>query len=143
MILVDASVFVARLRREEGWRALTAPLAIDAFAIAAITLTEVGLRYRSYAGTAEGMADYAGEIRRQAAEVVPIDADLAVAANDAFARFGKGTGHPARLNFGDCLVHAVAARRRLPLLFKGDDFGHTDLAAHPASQDGAGRTLLS
>ena len=90
----------------------------------------------------EDMRLLVAEIRRQAAEVVPIDADLAVAANDAFARFGKGTGHPARLNFGDCLVHAVAVRRGLPLLFKGDDFGHTDLAAHPASQDGAGRTLL-
>ena len=81
------------------------------------------------------------EVRRAAVDIAPIDAAVAEDATDAFARFGKGTGHPARLNFGDCLVYAVAKRRGLPLLFKGDDFGHTDLTRHPASQDGAGRTL--
>ena len=46
----------------------------------------------------------------------------------AAARFyGKGSGHPARLNFGDCLVYAVAKQRDLPLLFVGDDFVHTDI----------------
>ena len=141
MILVDASVFIARLKREQGWRSLTAPITAGPFAVAAITLTEVGLRYRTYTGTAEGLSAYAAAIRGQAAEVIAIDADLALAANDAFAAYGKSTGHPAHLNFGDCLVYAVARRRDLPLLFKGDDFVHTDLTLHPASQDGAGRTL--
>jgi ribonuclease VapC len=45
----------------------------------------------------------------------------------AFARFGKGRGHPARLNFGDCLSYACAADRLSPILFKGADFTHTDL----------------
>lgn len=46
---------------------------------------------------------------------------------DAFNRYGKGRGHPAQLNFGDCLSYAVAKSRNLPLLFKGDDFARTDL----------------
>ena len=51
---------------------------------------------------------------------------------EAFDRYGKGR-HPARLNFGDCMSYAVAKVRDEPLLFKGDDFGHTDLALPPAS----------
>lgn len=53
-------------------------------------------------------------------------------AQDAFDRFGKGRGHPARLNFGDCLSYAVAKHHGIPLLFKGDDFRHTDI--EPALQ---------
>jgi ribonuclease VapC len=48
-------------------------------------------------------------------------------AADAFTRFGKGTGHPARLNFGDCLSYATALELDASLLFKGTDFAHTDV----------------
>lgn len=47
----------------------------------------------------------------------------------AFARYGKGRGHPARLNFADCLVYAAARSGAQPLLFIGDDFTHTDIAS--------------
>lgn len=46
---------------------------------------------------------------------------------DAYRDFGKGSGHPARLNFGDCFAYALAKVMGEPLLFKGDDFGHTDI----------------
>jgi len=46
----------------------------------------------------------------------------------AYARYGKGTGHPAQLNFGDCFSYAAAKRVGAPLLYKGADFSHTDLA---------------
>ncbi len=59
--------------------------------------------------------------------VVPFDAAMYELASGAFLRFGKGRGHPARLNFGDCLAYAVARSHAVPLLFKGDDFVHTDL----------------
>lgn len=49
-------------------------------------------------------------------------------AREADRRFGKGTGHPARLNFGDCFSYALARERNLPLLFKGDDFALTDVS---------------
>ncbi|WP_147918981.1 type II toxin-antitoxin system VapC family toxin [Ruania zhangjianzhongii] len=58
------------------------------------------------------------------AEVSPEQARLARA---AYRDYGCGSGHPARLNFGDCFSYALAAVARDPLLFKGDDFGHTDV----------------
>ncbi len=58
---------------------------------------------------------------------------MADAAAGAFARFGRASGHPAKLNFGDCLTYGVSTVMRAPLLFKGSDFGLTDVMAHPAS----------
>ncbi|KAA1183923.1 type II toxin-antitoxin system VapC family toxin [Rhizobium tropici] len=54
------------------------------------------------------------------------------AAEKAFDQFGKGR-HPAGLNMGDCFSYAVASVARAPLLFKGNDFGRTDIMRHPAS----------
>jgi ribonuclease VapC len=45
----------------------------------------------------------------------------------AFDLYGKGRGHPARLNFGDCMAYAVAKHHDIPLLFKGEDFARTDI----------------
>ena len=65
--------------------------------------------------------------------VWPIDEPIIRLAADAFERFGKGRGHPAQLNFGDCMSYAVAKRLEAQLLFTGADFVHTDLlAAFPA-----------
>lgn len=50
-------------------------------------------------------------------------------ARQAYSDFGKGSGHPARLNFGDCFAYALAKVKREPMLFKGDDFSHTDVTA--------------
>jgi ribonuclease VapC len=49
-------------------------------------------------------------------------------AREAYRDFGRGSGHPARLNFGDCFAYALARATGEALLFKGDDFGHTELA---------------
>jgi ribonuclease VapC len=49
-------------------------------------------------------------------------------ARDAYRDFGKGSGHKAGLNFGDCFAYALARTTGEALLFKGDDFGHTDIA---------------
>ena len=134
MILVDASVYIARLRREDGWQTLATPLTNTPHAVAASTLCEVGMRVRRVRGSGADMRALVAEVRRQASEVIALSADLAEAANEAFDRYGKGTGHPARLNFGDCLVYAAARARGLPLLCKGDDFPRTDLTLHPSSQ---------
>ena len=57
-------------------------------------------------------------------------------AREAYRDFGRGGGHPARLNLGDCFAYALARKRGEPLLFKGDDFVHTDIEplSLPASQ---------
>ncbi|KGN37371.1 type II toxin-antitoxin system VapC family toxin [Knoellia subterranea] len=60
-------------------------------------------------------------------EVVPFTAEHARAARRAHQRFGRGSGHPAGLNLGDCFSYALAMDEDEPLLFKGDDFGHTDV----------------
>jgi len=57
-------------------------------------------------------------------EVSPRIADIAL---DAYRRFGKGTGHSAALNFGDCFSYALAKYLDAPVLFKGNDFSLTDI----------------
>lgn len=61
------------------------------------------------------------------AEIVPVDAAQLRAARDAHARFGRGSGSSARLNYGDCFVYALAITSGDTLLYKGDDFRHTDV----------------
>lgn len=58
--------------------------------------------------------------------VAPDDRTVSIAFN-AFVVYGKGSGHPARLNFGDVFSYALAKARDLPLLFKGQDFALTDV----------------
>ena len=62
-----------------------------------------------------------------AVEVVAFDAEQARVARQAYRDFGRGSGHPARLNLGDCFSYALASVRREPLLFVGDAFTHTDV----------------
>jgi ribonuclease VapC len=66
--------------------------------------------------------------------IEPVTAEQARIARQAYRDYGKGSGHAANLNFGDCFTYALASDKREPVLFKGDDFGHTDLrsAAQPA-----------
>ena len=59
--------------------------------------------------------------------IEPVDEAQAVVARQAFRDYGKGSGHPAKLNFGDCFSYALASVTGHPLLFKGDDFDHTDV----------------
>ena len=60
--------------------------------------------------------------------MISIGSAEAVLAVDAYAAYGKGTDHPARLNMGDCFAYACAKANGARLLYKGDDFSHTDLA---------------
>ena len=60
-------------------------------------------------------------------DIVPITGEIAHEAVSAFARFGKGRGRDAKLNFGDCLSYACARHHDVPLLFKGRDFAATDI----------------
>ncbi|HEY5484875.1 MAG TPA: type II toxin-antitoxin system VapC family toxin [Propionibacteriaceae bacterium] len=60
-------------------------------------------------------------------EVADLTADQARIARSAHRDFGRGSGHPARLNLGDCFSYALAKQTDEPLLWKGDDFGHTDV----------------
>lgn len=64
---------------------------------------------------------------RAAISIEPVTAKQAAIAREAWRDFGKGSGHRAGLNFGDCFAYALATELRQPLLFKGNDFTHTDV----------------
>jgi len=59
--------------------------------------------------------------------VEPVTHDQARIAREAYRDFGKGSGHKAGLNFGDCFAYALAKSTGETLLFKGNEFGHTDI----------------
>ena len=61
--------------------------------------------------------------------IEPVTEAQAHVAREAYRDFGKGSGHPASLNFGDCFAYALAKVTGEPLLFKGEDFTHTDLTS--------------
>jgi ribonuclease VapC len=74
----------------------------------------------------DGVHDVRLYLHEAGIEIVPVDRDQADAALDAWMRYGKGR-HGATLNFGDCFAYALATARGEPLLFKGEDFAHTDV----------------
>lgn len=68
------------------------------------------------------------ELLEEAGVVIePVTAEQAQLARAAYRDFGKGRGHRAKLNFGDCFSYALARACREPLLYKGDAFTHTDM----------------
>jgi len=67
-------------------------------------------------------------LHRADVQAMPVDAAQVELARSAWRRYGKGR-HPAGLNFGDCFAYALAAASGEPLLFKGEDFTRTDIAA--------------
>ena len=67
-------------------------------------------------------------VRAAELQVEPVTPDQARIARDAYRDFGKGSGHKAGLNFGDCFAYALAKSSGEELLFKGNDFSHTDIA---------------
>ena len=66
-------------------------------------------------------------IARAAITIEPVTEAQARIAREAYRDYGRGSGHLAGLNFGDCFAYALARDKGEPLLFKGDDFGHTDV----------------
>lgn len=65
--------------------------------------------------------------RKMGLTIEPVTEEQARIAREAYRDFGRGSGHPARLNFGDCFAYALAKATGEPLLFTGDDFIHTDV----------------
>lgn len=95
---------------------------------AAHVILEAAMRLSTLLGLEPTVADrLVTRLMREARiSIVPIDEDIAHFAVAAFERFGKGRNREARLNFGDCLTYACAQAHAVPILFKGDDFTHTD-----------------
>ena len=76
-----------------------------------------------------GQHDVGEFLEVAAVRTAPITDKEAHTALAAFSRYGKGRGHPAQLNLGDCFAYAMAKNGRTVLLFKGEDFDKTDIRA--------------
>lgn len=132
MIVLDSSILVGIIKGEQNSDQFLELLAAETCAIGAPTLVEtrawcaMNLNGR----TSRWLEEF---INGDGVSVVPFGRDMADVASQAFAAFGRASGHPAKLNFGDCMAYAVSAVMQAPLLFKGGDFGLTDVMAHPAS----------
>lgn len=127
-MILDSSSVIGTLRRERDYLRLQAALEGAAvISIGAPTLFETGIVAIGRFGR-RGIRLVDGFLDEWEVDVLPFDQRHWLVAADAFARYGKGRRHPARLNYGDCMTYATARLARRPLLFTGEDFARTDLA---------------
>ena len=128
-MILDSSAVMAILNQEEGAdRLLAAAVSADC-RMSVATWLEVCI-------VADARSAAHGErvdrlIRALEVALVPVGAREAQVARAAYQRFGRGSGSPARLNYGDCFAYALSVTSGEPLLFTGDDFTHTDVACAP------------
>lgn len=126
-MVIDTSALVAITLREASRQSLLERIEAAAKrAISSVSLLEAGMVLRARMGESAVPLLYQ-LIEEMGSEVVPFDGLQARLAVVAFGRFGKGMGHRAQLNFGDCAVYALAESRGEPVLATGNDFAATDL----------------
>lgn len=103
--------------------------------LSAATWLESAIRIDMTASPVASM-DFDAFIRESRVSIEPVDEAQVHLARAAYRAYGRGSGHPAGLNFGDCFSYALAKIHAEPLLYKGDDFSRTDLvAAVPSGAD--------
>ena len=126
-MIVDSSALIAILRNEPEAQAFSETIEkAQSVRISAGTLFEASIvadKFRDPRVSArfDEILELSGMV------IEPVTAQHARIARQAYRDYGKGSGHPANLNFGDCFSYALAREKREPILFKGDDFIHTDL----------------
>lgn len=126
-MILDTSAVIAIVSGEPEREALLGALELERdIAISAATRVELAAvlarsRPAQEARRAEGF------LAAQGVVTLSFDAEQTRIAADAYRLFGRGSGHQAALNLGDCFAYALAIARDEPLLFVGDDFNHTDV----------------
>ncbi len=129
-MFVDASALVAILAQEPGYLRIGERLhaassrSTSGLAVFEAVMAIARLKTLTIAAAEAHVRDF---LQAAAIAVVPIADAEAREALAAFARFGKGQGHPAQLNMGDCFAYACARTRKAELLFVGNDFSRTDI----------------
>jgi ribonuclease VapC len=126
LIALDTSAIVAILVDEPDAHSYANIVSLNTCLISTGTLVECHQVLGGRLGAA-GVALVDDFLADNAIRPIAVDRDHVDAAAIARLTYGRGTGHPARLNFGDCFSYALAKTRAIPLLFKGDDFIHTDV----------------
>lgn len=126
-MILDTSAVVAILRNEPEAAAIAQAIEQAAHRrISAVNFVEA-------AAVIDGSRDpiasrrFDDLLREAEVTIEPVSENQARIARAAYRDFGKGSGHPAKLNFGDCFAYALAKAKKEPLLFKGNDFRHTDV----------------
>jgi ribonuclease VapC len=127
VIALDASALVAIMRGEPESAAFSDMISRNDCLIGTPTRLETLIQVRRR-GTADDLRTFRSIIALKNIVVTDFSASHVEVAETAYERFGKGSGHPAQLNFGDCMAYAVARVANVPLLYKGNDFAHTDIA---------------
>ncbi len=126
-MIVDTSALVAILKREPEQSTFSALLEttpevkISAATYFETTIVIDSLRLPEMSRALDDLMERAQIL------IEPFTAEQANIARQAYRDYGRGSGHPANLNFGDCFSYALARDKREPILYKGDDFVHTDL----------------
>lgn len=131
MIFIDTSVVIAILTSEGDATELSEAIeAVEYRATSTLVILEATMRLSTLLSLEPAQVTEIIDafLSRGMIEIVPIEAADRSFAVEAFAQYGKGRRHPARLNLADCLSYACAKRRGLKLLYKGGDFALTDLA---------------
>lgn len=128
-MIVDSSAIVAiALEEPDAERLLTVLLADPSPRISAGNLLETYMVIdRRWGAQAPAVIERA--VLPIELIVEPVTEDHVEFARDAWRRYGKGSGHPAQLNYGDCFAYALARERGEPLLFVGNDFARTDIVS--------------
>lgn len=129
MIVIDTSALIAIMGDEPERRTFNECIeAADSVQVSAATLLEARmvLYARSGDGAVVALDAFLLKSRMEIVEVTPELGDIAF---DAYRKFGKGMGHAANLNYGDCFAYVLAKHLDAPLLYKGNDFGQTDITS--------------
>ena len=125
-MIIDTSAVIAVLFDERDAAIYANAIAkADACRMSAATFVEVSIVVEAQTKSS-GSAQLDAFMRRAGITIEPVTEEHAHLARQAFTDFGKGR-HRAGLNFGDCFSYALAREKREPILYKGDDFVHTDL----------------
>jgi ribonuclease VapC len=126
-MIVDSSALIAMLTNEEDGDALSRVLdGPQTIRMSAASYLETSIVIDAHHDAALS-ARLDDTILDSEIVIEPVTPEQARIARQAYRDYGKGSGHPAQLNFGDCFSYALARDKREPILFKGDDFRHTDL----------------
>jgi ribonuclease VapC len=126
-MIIDSSALFAILLQEPGAERIAQVIALDPVRLmSAPTWLEISIGVFLRVGD-EGLRSLDLLVAKYQIDVVAMTPKQAELARRAFKQYGKGI-HPARLNFGDCIVYALAKDTGEPLLFKGEDFSKTDVA---------------
>jgi ribonuclease VapC len=124
-MILDSSAVIAILRQEPSARACAEAIErAEIRRISAANFVEAAVVIDS-AKSPVASRRFDDFMRHADVEIAPVTAEQARLAREAYRDFGKGSVHPAQLNFGDCFAYALASALDEPLLFVGNDFRHT------------------